>query len=86
MFLAALELREAPRKYASYEACSRELRSEVGGDLEPSECPRGIDAKELDNCMEAIRGESCRNPVETLSRLAACRTRAMCLETDIKNR
>jgi hypothetical protein len=67
------------KHFGSYDTCARELRSKVGDDLAPSKCPRGIDAAAVDKCLEAIRTESCNNPVDTLSRLAACRTSSMCL-------
>ena len=74
------------KHFTSNETCTRELRTKVGDDLKGSECPRGIDAKELDECIESIRTESCNNPVETISRLAACRTSDMCLKVDERNR
>jgi hypothetical protein len=74
------------KHFASQETCTRELRTKVGDDLKASECPRGIDKKELDECLQAIQAESCNNPIETISRLAACRTSDMCLSTDSKNR
>ena len=74
------------KHFTTFDLCSRELRSKVGDDLKASECPRGIDAKELDECMESIRTESCNNPIDTISRLAACRTSDMCLKVDSQNR
>lgn len=74
------------KHFTNHDTCARELRSKTGSDLRASECPRGIDAKELDECMEAIRTESCNNPVDTISRLAACRTSDMCLTVDSTNR
>lgn len=74
------------KHFTSYEVCARELRDRVADDLKASECPKGIDSKELDECMESIRTESCNNPIDTISRLAACRTSDLCLKVDEKNR
>lgn len=74
------------KHFTSYDVCAKELRSKVQDDLKASECPKGIDGKELDECMEAIRTESCNNPIDTISRLAACRTSDLCLKVDEKNR
>lgn len=74
------------KHFTNPDTCARELHSKVGADLTASECPRGIDAKELDECMESIRTESCNNPVDTISRLAACRTSEMCVKADAKSR
>jgi hypothetical protein len=74
------------KHWTNHDTCARELRSKIGDDLKASECPRGVDAKELDECMEEIRTESCNNPIDTIQRLAACRTSDMCLKVDEKNR
>lgn len=74
----------ADKHFSSYDVCARELRSRVQDDLKASECPNGIDGKELDECMESIRTESCSNPIDTISRLAACRTGDMCLKAGEK--
>jgi hypothetical protein len=73
------------KHFGSYDVCARELRSKVGEDLAPNKCPQGIDLAAIDKCTEAIRTESCNNPVDTISRLATCRASALCLDTD-KNR
>ena len=72
----------ADKHFVDSDACARNVRSKLADDLKPSACPRGIDANAVDNCMEAIRTESCNNPIDTISRLAACRTSDMCLKTD----
>ncbi|MDB4937474.1 MAG: hypothetical protein JWP87_4446 [Labilithrix sp.] len=74
------------KHFVNHDVCARELRSKIGDDLKPSECPRGIDPEAVDKCMEAIRTESCNNPVDTVQRLATCRTSEMCLKGDIKTR
>jgi hypothetical protein len=76
----------ADKHFVNHDLCARELRSRIGDDLKPSECPRGIDAAAVEKCMESIRNESCNNPIDTISRLAACRTSDMCLKADTKTR
>jgi hypothetical protein len=72
----------ADKHFVDHDACARALRSKLGTDLDPRTCARGIDAESTDRCMDAIRTESCNNPVDTLSRLAACRTSDLCLKAD----
>ena len=72
----------ADKHFTDSDACARHLRSSLGDDLKPSACPRGIDAAAVDKCMESIRSESCNNPIDTISRLAACRTSDMCMKAD----
>ena len=76
----------ADKRFTNCDLCSSELRSSIGKDLAPSECPRGIDEAALDNCMDAIRSESCNNPVETIQRVATCRTSEICMRLDTRAR
>jgi hypothetical protein len=66
--------------------CTREVSKKVASDLKASECPNGIDGKELDECLDAIRNESCTNPIDTIGRLAACRTSELCLKIEAPHR
>lgn len=66
------------RKFASREACLTEIQEDLSDDLKLSECPGGIVQKELDECLAEIRSEDCKNPIDKLERLAACRTTDMC--------
>lgn len=68
------------KRYASAGACSHEIAGKMQGDLKPSECPGGVDGKQLEECLTAIRKESCRNPIDAISRLAACNTPGLCLD------
>ena len=76
-----------PDKHNTSDAvCVREVRKRTQEDLKTSECPAGIDGKELDECLDAIRNESCTNPIDTISRLAACRTSELCLKAEMPHR
>jgi hypothetical protein len=72
----------ADKHFVDQTACARSLHSKLADELEPSECPRGIDAMAIDRCMESIRTESCNNPIDTISRLAACRTSDLCIKAE----
>ena len=74
------------KHFTSGEVCVREVRTRMLDELKPSECPNGIDGKELDECLDAIRNESCTNPIESLARLAACRTSDLCLKAEMPHR
>jgi hypothetical protein len=74
------------KRYGNRDSCVAKLKSEMQNDLNASDCPKGIDRKELDECLSEIRSESCNNPIEKIERLAACRTSDLCLKTDTKNR
>ena len=68
------------KPFTSSEVCTREVRTKVTDELHASACPSGTDRKELDECLDAIRNESCTNPIESLARLAACRASDLCLK------
>jgi hypothetical protein len=72
----------ADKHFVDHDVCAREVQKKLATDLDPKQCPRGIDAAAVDTCMEAIRTESCNNPIDTISRLASCRTSDMCLKAD----
>ena len=74
------------KHWANGPACTAKIGADMKDDLNAKECPYGVDEKELNECLTAIRGESCNNPIETISRLAACRTSDMCLKTAAPNR
>ena len=68
------------KTYASRNACVDELRDKSQTELRASECPGGVDSTQLDKCLAEVRGEKCGDPLDTLTRLAACRTSALCLK------
>jgi hypothetical protein len=68
------------KHYTSRETCSNDMRVKLRDDLKASDCPGGIDGKHLDDCLTAIRKESCGNPIESLSRVSACNTSGLCLD------
>ena len=66
------------KHFVDPDICTNELSTRIGMDLKPSACPQGVDPTALDRCLDAIKDESCSNPVETAERLATCRTSALC--------
>lgn len=74
------------RRYSSNDACMQTVRGDMKDDLNANDCPHGIDQKELDECLSAIKTESCNNPIEKIERVAACRTSDLCLATADRNR
>jgi hypothetical protein len=71
----------ADEDFKSHDACLSSIREKTRDDLNASDCPGGIDQKELNECLEEINNDSCNNPLDTLGRLAACRSSDMCKAT-----
>jgi hypothetical protein len=74
------------KHWESGASCTQKVSADMRDDLNARDCPAGIDEKELNECLESIRSENCNNPIDTISRLAACRTSDMCLKTNAPNR
>lgn len=67
------------KKYSSMDDCRARVRAEWKDDLNGVECPNGVDQTELDQCLGEIRGEDCGDPLDALSRVAACTTGQICI-------
>ena len=76
----------ADKRFGDRSVCTQKVRADMRDDLSANDCPRGIDAKELGECLSSIKKEDCNNPIDTIGRLAACRTSDMCLKADTPNR
>lgn len=76
----------ADKRFTSRDVCSQKIKADMRDDLNAKECPRGIDQKELNECLQEIQNENCNNPIDMIGRLAACRTSDLCLSTDMPNR
>lgn len=68
------------QKYASRDVCKQQLVSSTSTDLNAQSCPRGLDQDALNRCMNAISNEQCSVSIDTLSRMADCRTDALCMK------
>jgi hypothetical protein len=68
----------ADKKFADRAACVREVQNEFRDDINTDDCPAGVDAKELGECLTEARNENCANPFDKIERVAACRTSDIC--------
>jgi hypothetical protein len=68
----------AGRRYESKDACMSAIRNNQQQDLNLTACPAGVDQKELRECLDEIRKDDCNNPLDNITRIAACRTTDMC--------
>lgn len=66
------------KNYGSLDACREKIEHEWAGDLNKYECPHGIVATELEQCLTDVRAEECGNPLDTLSRIAQCDADDIC--------
>lgn len=68
----------ADAKYASKEDCLDRVRADWANELSVYECPNGLVAAELDECLDDIRNEDCGNPFDTLARTMSCSKSEIC--------
>ena len=66
--------------YADEGACKREVHHDMQADLRVGECPGGIRERRLAQCIQEIQNEKCGNPLDKISRLATCRSGALCID------
>lgn len=69
----------AGKTYDNRGACMSSIHGKTESDLNSKECPGGIRNSELSECLGKIDAEACGNPLDTISRLASCRTGALCV-------
>jgi hypothetical protein len=70
----------AGRKYTDEGACRRENHHDLEADIRPTECPGGIRETKLSNCLSEIRNTKCGNVLQSIGRVAACRSGVMCVD------
>jgi hypothetical protein len=70
----------AGKRYEDRGACERDIAHGLQSELGPSVCSYGIREERLNSCLQALRTESCATPLDTMSRIATCRTTALCLQ------
>jgi hypothetical protein len=62
-------------------ACRSKLDGKTESDLNTNDCKHGVDRGKLSECLAKIRDEDCGNPIDSLSRVTACRTGAICIDS-----
>lgn len=65
------------KKFADRTSCEKEINQNTSSDLRASECP-GVVQKELDECLNEVRNQACNNPIDAISRVAACTRAELC--------
>ena len=69
------------RTYASRQACVDQFRGGVANDLNAHQCPGGINANAVEECLSAIGNEECgAHPMEAMVRMDKCRSGALCMK------
>lgn len=69
------------KKFTDRPACQSQVKKDFADGINAEDCPAGVDAKELDECLTDARKEDCNNPFDTIGRVAACRTSDICRHT-----
>jgi hypothetical protein len=69
----------AGRRYDDRGGCEREITHELQAELGRTACSYGVREDRVQECMTAIRGESCATAMDTMSTIATCRTSALCI-------
>jgi hypothetical protein len=70
----------AKEKYSSRADCVLIMQDDKRDDINEKDCPGGVDHQQLNACLAAIREEACGNAIDTINRLASCRSGSICLK------
>ena len=68
------------QKYPTRAECVMLMQDDKRDEINEKDCPGGLDKKQLNACLVAIRDESCGNPLDAINRLVACRASSICLK------
>jgi len=68
------------KTYLNSNECVTKMQNDKRTDLNADQCPGGVSDKDLSSCLKAIRDEDCGNPLDSISRIASCRSSALCLK------
>jgi len=68
------------QKYLTTDECITKLQNDKRTAINAQECPGGVSDSDLASCLKSIREEDCGNPLDSVSRLTACRAGALCLK------
>jgi hypothetical protein len=72
----------ANKRYATHDACTREIGQKTRAELQANACPNGFDAKKLESCVDEIAKEDCSDMTEPLAKLDDdCKTSSLCVES-----
>ena len=56
------------------------MHGSIADDLNTKDCPNGVDHSKLSACLSQLQSEECGNPMDSMSRWAACRQGELCLD------
>lgn len=70
----------AGQSFENREACETKMRGSIADDLNTKDCPNGVADSKLSACLSQLRSEECGDPMDTMSRWAACRQGELCLD------
>ena len=68
------------QKYPTRAECVILMQDDKRDEINEKDCPGGLDKKQLNACLVAIRDESCGNALDAINRLVACRASSICLK------
>jgi len=67
-------------KYSNRADCVMRMQDDKREAINEKDCPGGVDKKQLNACLSAVRDEACGNPLDSISRLVSCRSGSICLK------
>jgi hypothetical protein len=70
----------AGQSFDDREACETKMHGSIADELNTKDCPNGVADSKLSACLSQLRSEKCGDPMDSMSRWAACRQGELCLD------
>jgi hypothetical protein len=67
------------KKWETRRACREEMSLDERSSLRADRCPGGLDADAVNECVDKVRSQRCRDPIDAIAREAVCQKLRLCL-------
>jgi hypothetical protein len=67
------------KKWETRRACREEMELDERSSLRADRCPGGLDGDAVNECVEKVRSQRCRDPIAAITREAVCQKLRLCL-------
>jgi len=66
--------------FATRDDCMKTAREKYAKELNPVQCPAGIEVKALEDCLRSLEANQCSQTGDVITRSARCPTKALCMK------
>jgi Family of unknown function (DUF6184) len=67
------------KKWETSRSCRLEMEHDARASLAAERCPGGLDAAAVNTCVDKVRVQRCRDPIDAIEREVVCQKLRLCL-------